>query len=129
MDTDSWPHPDTPPHLTLTGTLDQDAVPRLCVDLQGHVRASPTGTVVVDVAGLGPPGLATLDALARAQLAARRAGGRVQLRNPTPALQALLDLAGFSELLGLVVEMERHPEQREPPLRVEEAVESGDAAL
>ena len=74
-------------------------------------------------AGLGPPGLAAVDLLARLQLTARRAGGRIRLRDPDPALLALLDL------VGLCFEVEGQTEEREPALGVEEAVEPGDPAV
>lgn len=76
-----------------------------------------------DVAGIGPPGLAVVDALARMQLTARRAGGRIRLRDPAPALGALL------RLVGLAFEVEGEAEEGEPAGGVQEAVESGDPAL
>ncbi len=78
--------------------------------------------MLCDVAGIGPPGLAAVDALARMQLTARRAGGRIRLRDPDPALRALLDL------VGLAFEVEGQVEEGEPAGGVEEAVESGDPA-
>lgn len=79
--------------------------------------------LVCDVAGIGPPGLGAVDVLARLQLAARRAGGRIRLRDPDPALCALL------HLVGLAFEVEGQVEEGEPAGGVEEAVESGDPAL
>ena len=62
-------------------------------------------------------------ALARIQLIARRQGRRVRVRNPSPELCALLELAG---LAGAVpVEPGRQPEGREE-LRVEEVVQARD---
>ncbi|MEU6201358.1 STAS domain-containing protein [Streptomyces sp. NPDC047061] len=83
------------------------------------------GVVVCDVGGLGPgpPDLAAVDLLARLELAARRAGGRIRLRDPGPALRSLLRLVG----LGLQVEGEI--EEREPALGVEEEVEPGQPAV
>ncbi|MFF8405941.1 STAS domain-containing protein [Streptomyces sp. NPDC015684] len=82
-----------------------------------------TGVVVCDVGGLGPPGLGIVDLLARLELAARRAGGRIRLRDPDPALPALLDL------VGLRFQVEGQAEEGEPALGVEEAVETGDPAV
>ena len=113
----------TPPVLILPGPVTRDEVPRLCEDVRAGLRSGRADVVVCDVAGLGPPGLTTVDVLARMQLAARRAGGRIRLRDPDPALRALLGL------VGLAFEVEGQPEQREPPLRVEEAVEPGDPPL
>jgi ABC-type transporter Mla MlaB component len=113
------------PTLTLTGTLDREATHRLCEEARATLQATGAGILVCDVADLGPPVLAAVDALARLQLTARRAGGRIRLRNPAPHLTELLDLVG----LPFEVEMERQTEQREPPGRVQEAVEARDPPL
>ncbi|MEU0289613.1 STAS domain-containing protein [Streptomyces sp. NPDC006147] len=114
----------TPPVLVLSGPLTMDEVSGPCEALCALLDGGGRGAVVVcDVAGLGPPGLAAVNLLARLQLTARRAGGRIRLRDPSPALCALLDL------VGLRFETEGQPEQREPPLGVQEAVEPGDPAV
>ena len=113
----------TPAVLVLVGPVTRDAVTGLCDDVRALLEATGAGAVVCDVAGLGPPGLGTVDLLARLELAARRAGGRIRLRDPDPALHALLDL------VGLRFEMEGQAEQREPALRVEEEVEPGEPAV
>ncbi|MEW2496621.1 STAS domain-containing protein [Streptomyces nodosus] len=113
----------TPPAvLVLTGPVTRDQVPGLCDDVRARLGATGAGVVVCDVGGLGPPGLGTVDLLARLQLAARRAGGRIRLRDPAPSLCALLGLVGLS------FELEGQVEQREPAPDVEEAVEPGDPA-
>jgi anti-anti-sigma regulatory factor len=113
----------TPAVIVLAGPVARDEVPRLSEDVRARLEATGVGVVVCDVAGLGPPGLTTVDVLARLQLAARRAGGRIRLRDPDPALRALLGLVGLS------FEVEGQSEEREPALRVEEAVEPGDPAV
>ncbi|MFC9131793.1 STAS domain-containing protein [Streptomyces sp. NPDC057099] len=113
----------TPPVLVLPGPVTRDEVRGLSDDVRALLHTSGARVVVCDVAGLGPPGLAAVDLLARLQLAARRAGGRIRLRDPDPALGALLDL------VGLVFETEGQVEEREPALGVEEAVEPGDPAV
>jgi hypothetical protein len=60
--------------------------------------ASASRIVECDVAGL-PPDAVTVDALARLQLAARRNGRRVRLRNASEELRALLDIAGLRDVL------------------------------
>lgn len=119
------PHVDavTPAVLVLPGPVSRGETPRLCAEVRALLETTRAGVVVCDVGGLGPPGLAVVDLLARLELTARRAGGRIRLRDPDPALPALLDL------VGLRFETERQVEQREPPLGVEEAVEPGDAAV
>ncbi|MEU0222963.1 STAS domain-containing protein [Streptomyces sp. NPDC006284] len=119
------PHVDavTPAVLVLPGPVSRGETPRLCDEVRAQLEATRAGVVVCDVGGLGPPGLAVVDLLARLELTARRAGGRIRLRDPDPALHALLDL------VGLRFETERQVEEREPPLGVEEAVEPGDAPV
>ncbi|MFG2650130.1 STAS domain-containing protein [Streptomyces sp. NPDC048436] len=114
-----------PAALTLTGTLDREATRRLCEEARTLLRATGADVLVCDVADLGPPVLAAIDALARLQLTARRAGGRIRLRDPAPHLTELLHLVGLS----FEVEVEREAEQREPAGRVQEAVEARDPPL
>ncbi|MER6024779.1 STAS domain-containing protein [Streptomyces sp. NPDC001851] len=109
--------------LVLSGPVTRDEVAGLCARVQELLAGSRARVVVCDVGGLGPPGLAVVDLLARLELAARRAGGRIRLRDPGPALPALLDV------VGLRFQTEGQVEQREPALGVEEAVETGDPAL
>jgi len=60
------------------------------------VMADADGTHhVVPLAGDGPPDLAVVEALARCQLMARRAGGRMWLEDLSPELAELLDLTGL----------------------------------
>ncbi|MDQ0833018.1 anti-anti-sigma regulatory factor [Streptomyces achromogenes] len=113
----------TPPVLTLTGPATSGQAAGLGDAVRMLLTAAETGVVVCDVAGIGPPGLLTVDLLARLQLAARRAGGRIRLRGPDPALRALL------HLVGLPVEVEGEVEEGEPALGVEVEVEPGEAAL
>ncbi|MFM9448264.1 STAS domain-containing protein [Streptomyces acidiscabies] len=88
-------------------------------EVKGLMEAAGAGVLVVDVAGLGPPKLAHVDAIARLQLAAKRAGGRIRLRSPDPAFTALL------RLVGLVLEVEGEAEEGEPAGGVEVEVEAG----
>jgi hypothetical protein len=56
---------------------------------------------VVDPHQIGPhPQLSVVDALARLQLAARRAGCTIRLRDPSAELLELLDLVGLAGLVG-----------------------------
>jgi len=113
----------TPAVLVLSGPVTRDEVSGLCDDVRALLEASGAGVVVVDVAAIGPPGLGAVNLLARLELTARRAGGRIRLRDPVPSLHALLDL------VGLRFEVEGQAEQREPALGVEEEVEPGEPAV
>ncbi|MFI8243241.1 STAS domain-containing protein [Streptomyces sp. NPDC085866] len=119
------PHVDerTPAVLVPAGPVTRDEVAGLCDDVRALLEVTGAGVVVCDVGGLGPPGLAVVDLLARLELAARRAGGRIRLRDPDPALRALLDL------VGLRFQAEGEAEEREPALGVEEEVEPGQPAV
>lgn len=125
----------TPAVLVLVGPVTRDEVVGLCEDVRALLGTGGGGgggrdpVVVCDVAGLGPPGLGAVELLARLQLAARRAGGRIRLRDPAPALLAFLDLVGLSFDVEAEGEGQGETEQREPALCVEEAVEPGDPAV
>ena len=82
-------------------------------------------TIVFDVGALLPTAGA-IDQLARIQLAARRAHVRIQLRNLSPELAELIDLAGLSDRLP--VEARGKPEEREQGRRVEEERQLNDPA-
>ena len=64
------------------------------------VLVAPAGEVASwPLEGDGRPDLGAVDDLARLQLAAKRAGCAIQLRDACPELVALLDLAGLSEVV------------------------------
>jgi hypothetical protein len=73
-----------------------------------------------------PSTIGTVDALARLQLAARRLGLRLRLRDASPELQELVCFAGLAEALGL--EAGGQPEEREQRVGVEKEREFGDPA-
>jgi STAS domain len=72
------------------------------------------------------PDVATIDALARLELTARRRGKTLRLRNASTELRELIALAGLDEVLR--VEPGRQAEQREQPIGVEEEGELDDPA-
>jgi hypothetical protein len=67
-----------------------------------------------------------LDALARAQLMARRVGATIEVHNAPPALDRLVRDAGLGCVLR--VEVQRQVEEREQ-LSVDEEVDPGDRAV
>jgi hypothetical protein len=85
--------------------------------------------------GDGRPDLSVVDALARMQLAARRAGCAIQVRDVCPQLSELLDLVGLCgwagpgrpclEVVDLAGEARRQPEDGEQ-VGVEEVVVADD---
>ncbi|MEU6574939.1 STAS domain-containing protein [Streptomyces sp. NPDC046805] len=113
-----------PAALVLTGgPVTRDEVAGLCDDVRALVEGADAAVVVCDVRAVRVPRLGFVDLLARLELAARRAGGRIRLRGPDPGLVALLDL------VGLRFETEGQAEQREQTLRVQEEVEPGQTSL
>jgi hypothetical protein len=71
--------------------------------------------------------LATVEALARLQLAARRRGLELRVLVASRELRELIDFCGLGSVLG--VEPRRQPEEREERLGVEEEGELGDAVV
>jgi hypothetical protein len=75
-----------------------------------------------------PLDLEVVDALARLQLAARRAGRSIQLVNPSQELRGLLDFAGLAGVVPSALEPVGQSESGEE-LWIEEVVEPGDPTL
>lgn len=96
----SGPHP--PPRVLLVpvrASGGAQAALRLCGSLRDRLLASDADVAVLDVAALTAPDAATVDALARVLLTARRLGRDVRLRHPSPRLVELLELFGLDEEL------------------------------
>ena len=70
--------------------------------------------------------VAAIDALARLQLVARRAGFELRLIRASAELTSLIALTGFETVLR--VEPDGQPEEREQRRRVEEEAELDDPA-
>jgi ABC-type transporter Mla MlaB component len=93
-----------PAVMCITGRITPGDVPRLCEELRrllqehGGAGGDPPGEVYCDIGGLTQVNLATVDALARLHLVARRRRSRLRLRNAGPELLALLELVGLPEL-------------------------------
>lgn len=86
--------------------------------------------ITCDVASIGQPDLASLNALCWLQASADRLGASVQLRHASPALRDLLAVSGLSDALpcehDLVVESGRQAKEREEAGGVEEEDDPGD---
>lgn len=83
--------------------------------------------VPCDVRSVTNPDAATIDALARLQLGARRRGRRIGLLDASPELRELLALVGLSEVVpGSGLEAVGEAEEREPARGVEEEGDAGD---
>ncbi|MGH2819966.1 MAG: STAS domain-containing protein [Actinomycetota bacterium] len=115
--------------LAIPGPIALADVPGLCDRVRGLLEDSDADLVVYDVRTLDPD-VATLEALARLQLTARRLGRRVRLSHASGELQDLLALAGLCDVVGLCGRLRFEPrgqaEQREQARRVEEEADPGD---
>jgi ABC-type transporter Mla MlaB component len=108
--------PESPPvagcglEVRVDGLLAAHAVPRLCEQMVILVDCAGVARLEVDLGRLDQPDLATVDALARLALVARRRDARVTVRTANGALEQLLRLAGLGVLVTpyrSVVEGER----------------------
>jgi ABC-type transporter Mla MlaB component len=109
--------------VVIGGRFGPADVPRLWDRVRARLAGRTTVVVTCDVAELDRPDAATVEALARLQLAARRSGCRVRLRHACGELRDLLELMGLSEVVpcsGSDLEPGREVEQGEPPGGVEE---------
>lgn len=103
----------------------------LCTRVQRLLTGVEGEEVLCDLASVTDPDLATLAALARVSLAARRIGRTLRFCHPPPELVELAELAGLADvlLLGsrpLGVEPVGQPEQGEQPAGVEERAHGDD---
>jgi len=84
--------------LTVDGPALRD-VATLCERVRGLLARVDVDEVTLDVRAIVAPSAATVDALARVQLSARRAGGAIRLRNADEELRGLLAFAGLDAVL------------------------------
>ena len=107
-------------------------MPGLCDNVCSLLGSSDAELVLCDVRAVVDPDVAAADALARLQLATRRLGRRMLVRNASADFTDLLVLMGLGEVLplgGLRLEVGRQPEEREQRLGVEEERELADPAV
>ncbi len=127
---DAWCAPAAGGVVALGGRLVRADLEAFCLRVCGLLPPAATGPIVCDVGEVIDPDAVTVEAMARLQLAARRAGRRVFLRRASPELCALLGLMGLSDAVPLVVgsgvEPEGKPEEREELGGVEERRELDD---
>ena len=81
----------------------------------------------LDCGPLTAPTAATIEQIARLQLAARRQNCSLELKDANPCLLELIGFCGLGEVLG--VEPRRQAEQWKQSLGVEEEGELGDPSV
>jgi ABC-type transporter Mla MlaB component len=84
--------------FSIRGPIARDDLAGLCDRVCTLLDAATAAVVVCDVAGVEPDAV-TVDALARLQLAARRHGCRVRLRNASGELLELVAFMGLADVL------------------------------
>ena len=84
--------------FAIDGPIARDDLPGLCERVCALLEGSGAAVALCDVAAIDPDAV-TVDALARLQLAARRHGGQVRLRNPSEELRELLAFMGLRDVL------------------------------
>jgi ABC-type transporter Mla MlaB component len=82
----------------IAGPIAGADLPGLCDRVCGLLEQSRAEVALCDVSGIDPDAV-TVDALARLQLAARRHGCQVRLRNASKELLELVAFMGLTEVL------------------------------
>lgn len=117
--------------LVMGGSISRADISTLCDSVRALLDLSDADPIVCDVGALVHPDAVAVDALARLQLTARRAGRRVRLRDACGELRDLLVLTGLSEVIppcgDSVVEAEGQAEERKELCGLEEKRDPGDA--
>ena len=84
--------------FSVVGPIERDDLPGLCARV-GMLLGGSRAAVAYCEVGTVAPDATTVDALARLQLAARRFGCRVHLRDASAELRQLVDFMGLSDVL------------------------------
>ena len=88
----------TPVTFAIGGPITRADLPGLCDRVCALLEGAETDVVLCDVRGVATD-VVTVDALARLQLAARRRGCRVVLRQASDDLRRLVAFMGLSDVL------------------------------
>lgn len=84
--------------FAIRGPIRRRDLPGLCTRVCALLESADGAVVFCDVGGVGADAV-TVDALARLQLAARRHGCRIQLRNASAELVSLVAFLGLRDVL------------------------------
>lgn len=115
--------------LVLCGPITHTDTEWLCGRLRSLLERSEAVLIICDVAALATADVATVGALARLQLTARRFGGQIRLRHACDELRDLLALLGLADTVPLSggPETWRETEEGKQVLGVEKRVDPGDS--
>jgi ABC-type transporter Mla MlaB component len=124
------PHEPKTIELGLAGPIARLDIPALCAQARRLLESADADRLICDVSAVVDADAVTIDALARLQLTARRAGSQVGLKNASRELRDLLDFAGLSRVLTISrrsrVEARRQAEEREVRGGVQEKRDPAD---
>lgn len=99
--------------IAIEGPMERESLPHVC-DQAGVLLTQAEGRpVVCDVGGVMAPDAVAIDGLARLQLAARRMGTHITLKNVPVRLHELLELTGLYEALPLAGSLREAKRQTE----------------
>jgi ABC-type transporter Mla MlaB component len=84
--------------FAIHGPIERDDLPGLCARVCALFERTRPQVAFCELDGVGADAI-TADALARLQLAARRRGCQVRLRNPPADVRELIAFMGLSEVL------------------------------
>jgi ABC-type transporter Mla MlaB component len=84
--------------FAIAAPLARDDLPGLCRRVCALLEQSAATVAFCDVDGIAADATA-VDALARLQLAARRRGAQINLRQASPQLVALIDFMGLADVV------------------------------
>ena len=115
--------------FALTGPISPGDIRWMCERIRFLLASSDSRRIVCYVGAVPEPDAATIDALARMQLTARRHGGSMELRRACGELRDLLTLSGLTDVLPcdeLRPETRGQAEEREPSRGVEEERDPAD---
>jgi ABC-type transporter Mla MlaB component len=85
--------------FAIRGPIARADLPGLCERVCALLEGSGAGVALCDVSGVDPDAM-TVDALARLQLAARRHGCQVRMRNASEELLELLAFMALRDVLA-----------------------------
>lgn len=85
--------------FAIHGPVARDDLPELCDRVCAFLAESPAAIAYCDVSAADPDAVC-VDALARLQLAAKRRGCVITLRNASSALVGLVELMGLTHVLA-----------------------------
>jgi len=84
--------------VAIGGRIDRDEAAAIGARVRGLLVGRGANLLICDLGSLIDPDAATIDAICRIKLVARRLGCRVQLRATPPRLAELIDLVGLAEV-------------------------------